>query len=616
MSLDFDLDLDLGGEEVPRARERPGRKQRARKTLSPGKVNKFLTDFDLQGDALLFPDPPSELGVAPPTIGASRASPAARNAKPSPSRPPLTPVRGDRELGDGGGTRCAATTPLNAGKENSPAGFSPSIRASPSGSRRRSSSRSASPVAFGSPGGTFAGSDDAVPMVPRPTRGNKRDPSRRRSYLPPSAADLSSPSPDPPAARPERPSQSVRGSRGHTPSGSREGSPAPAPAPANCTATATDGFMHSPLDQNGGLGWSLPEGGTTDMSQLCREFHRARAGSQQQRRIAARAFVLSGYPLGPLAAMDAEQLCTGEGGWGSESTEGGLPLLTGVVQPADSKESIRGLIKRLKPVLEVMDERNRVEKQELERGIQVVPKKRGGGGYEYETLEHGAAVSQEEYVARYTQYIVAQSKSRRAEIAAKMGWDKEALPTAPAMVPPQHGESCTRASAQVHEVSAETETCSAGTLPQEAARATAVDAALALAEMKLWDAWETALEAYHKEVARVTQSAKGKSLQGEAHLGQGLMLHDMEGDRQRQERGLGVGQSSSGTGMGARSDSKAPMPKLTGDEPEAELPVCELCYDKAQETRLVPCSHQVCGGCAEKMRSSAEMAGVTFCCPW
>lgn len=184
---------------------------------------------------------------------------------------------------------------------------------------------------------------DSVPATSGRGRNGNRS-SRRRSIVLPSKAeplmgvidemdDRGSTSRDGDAAQDERPQR--------TPSNAAETNPGTVERPV---AVAAESCLPRPLAAQ--HGWQSAPGETTKT--LVRAFYAAPKGSQRARRIAARHFCLTGYPLLPTTPSDARVLCEAAGSsfdWGIEETE---PELTSQPLRRRTREEKRELVLRIK----------------------------------------------------------------------------------------------------------------------------------------------------------------------------------------------------------------------------------------------------------------------------
>jgi hypothetical protein len=346
-------ELDLGCLTPSPVRSRGNRRKddrgRRRKTLSPSRVSTFLDDVELGDDPLKFPDPPgagSSLGAAskypPPPQSASRRPSNSANGghyasrsdvaglldMPSlePNRPSISPVaspmrfrRPSDEVVREVEGRATPPRPHAPGKRSVLSSIDNIQNRTPEQRTQKKAAHNHrektpphnddSPLRIGSPGSSFDGTNEPRRMVACTTIDDaeaKRN--RRRSFeLPGEVMSMSS-------ASPEKKVRSIAPSSrgGPSPPGiKRVTATEPAPAVPEAMATATDGFDIPPLKL---LGYAVPIGNENDLGRLCRAFAAADPESQLGRRIAARVFMLTGYPLLPMAARDAQALLKASGG--------------------------------------------------------------------------------------------------------------------------------------------------------------------------------------------------------------------------------------------------------------------------------------------------------------
>ncbi|CAM9217751.1 unnamed protein product, partial [Discosporangium mesarthrocarpum] len=151
--------------------------------------------------------------------------------------------------------------------------------------------------------------------------------------------------------------------------------------------------------------------------EYCREVAREPRESQRARRLAARVFCLTGYPLSPLVAKDAHILCEAAGGGLGWSVDDKEPQLTGKPQLASSRQKMRKLIVRLKPVLLLMEQANLHEKQETQAATGMLGCKTSQEGFAYKDAATGEPIPASSYQARYAEHIMSTRAQRQRRFA-------------------------------------------------------------------------------------------------------------------------------------------------------------------------------------------------------
>ncbi|CAM9483669.1 unnamed protein product, partial [Scytosiphon promiscuus] len=163
-------------------------------------------------------------------------------------------------------------------------------------------------------------------------------------------------------------------------------------------------------------GWAA--GDETTRKDLFRAFYAATPGSQRARRIAARLFCLTGYPLSPVAPEDARVLCEAAGGsldWGLGETE---PRLVSRPIRRETREQKRRLVLRIKPIFDLMEKASKEERLQAEAATGVASRKASPDGFCYENRETGKPVNPDAYKGPYLKHIKAARASRLREFAA------------------------------------------------------------------------------------------------------------------------------------------------------------------------------------------------------
>eukprot|EP00752_Nemacystus_decipiens_P011137 g9896.t1 len=179
-------------------------------------------------------------------------------------------------------------------------------------------------------------------------------------------------------------------------------------------------------------GWAL--GDQETRKQLFRAYYAADPGSQRARRIAARLFCLTGYPLSPVAPDDARALCVAAGGgmdWGLDETE---PRLVSRPIRRETKEQKRVLVLRIKPLFELMEKASSEEKLRAEVATGVVSRKASPDGYRYEDRETRKPVDPDAYKVPYLEHVRAVRASRAKEFAAQRVTSPSPAPALPEAV--------------------------------------------------------------------------------------------------------------------------------------------------------------------------------------
>ncbi|CAM9445791.1 unnamed protein product, partial [Choristocarpus tenellus] len=410
----------------PLRRQAGRRRNRRRKTLSPSKVTTFLSDVRMTDDPMSFPDPPSE----------GESWPCAQRGCNGPEEegPMELPTQINANVVGQGALECETAGQVSVDQGSITRSrvrfrekdvFAPVVNRQSSGVIDVGDGKTSIRIAKDKPVRSMLMETENCPPVP------KAESSTRRRSRPGAVFDEDNTarqieSGDPRTQREDRETKDkVRASRR-----SRRRSLV-MPSENKDLDLGIDGGVHlenekqqknphptgeASCSRSIDHSWGIDKP-RKDLAKLIRGYCREPKDSQRARRIAARIFGLTGYPLLPDAARDAQILCSAAGGdqvWGLDDEE---PNLTGCPPSARTRAEMKKLIVRIKPVLLEMEKETSREKRETEEATGIVGCKSSQEGFCYKDAKTGEPVSHEVYKARYMAHIETLRLARRAEFA-------------------------------------------------------------------------------------------------------------------------------------------------------------------------------------------------------